>query len=122
LLIRTWVEPSLLIFDDLFLARRISDADGRVAAKHCTHRRYKQRRSIVITSNRVVLDWGKYLGDVTTATTILDRMMHRCRLLEFEGKGYRRIEASTSHSGSEQQPDSSKSWVKSCVQDQMAIQ
>lgn len=50
-------------------------------------------RSIVITSNRVVQDWGKYLGDATMATTILDRLMHRCAMLEFEGKSYRLKEA-----------------------------
>jgi hypothetical protein len=33
--------------------------------------------AIVVTSNRVVQDWGKYLGDATMATTILDRLMHR---------------------------------------------
>jgi hypothetical protein len=55
--------------------------------------RYKLRRSIVITSNRVVQDWGKYLGDATMATTILDRLMHRCAMLEFEGKSYRLKEA-----------------------------
>ena len=37
-------------------------------------------------SNRVVQDWGKYLGDATMATTILDRLMHRCTMLEFKGK------------------------------------
>ncbi|OZA84462.1 MAG: ATP-binding protein, partial [Burkholderiales bacterium 34-67-9] len=57
------------------------------------HQRYKLRRSIVITSNRVVQDWGKYLGDATMATTILDRLMHRCAMLEFEGKSYRLKEA-----------------------------
>jgi DNA replication protein DnaC len=46
----------------------------------------KLRRAIVITSNRVVQDWGKYLGDATMASTILDRLMHRCAMLEFEGK------------------------------------
>ena len=51
------------------------------------------RRSIVITSNRVVQDWGRYLGDATMATTILDRLMHRCAMLEFEGKSYRLKEA-----------------------------
>jgi hypothetical protein len=52
------------------------------------HQRYKLRRSIVITSNRVVQDWGRYLGDATMATTLLDRLMHmhRCEMLEFEGK------------------------------------
>jgi hypothetical protein len=36
----------------------------------------------------VAQDWGKYLGDVTIAITILDRLMHRCAMLEFEGKSY----------------------------------
>lgn len=59
----------------------------------CVHQRYKLRRAIVITSNRVVQDWGKYLGDATMATTILDRLMHRCTMLEFEGRSYRLKEA-----------------------------
>ena len=29
------------------------------------------------------------LGDVTMASTILDHLMHRCAMLEFEGKSYR---------------------------------
>jgi IstB-like ATP binding protein len=44
-------------------------------------------------TDRVVQDWGKYLGDVTMASTILDRLMHRCVMLEFEGKSYRLKEA-----------------------------
>ena len=43
--------------------------------------------------NRVVQDWGKYLGDATMAATILDRLMHRAAMLEFEGKSYRLKEA-----------------------------
>jgi DNA replication protein DnaC len=57
------------------------------------HQRYKLRRSIIVTSNRVVQDWGKYLGDNTMGSTILDRIMHRSSLLEFEGKSYRLKEA-----------------------------
>ncbi len=55
--------------------------------------RYKLRRAVLITSNRVVQDWGKYLGDATMASTILDRLMYRCAMLEFEGKSYRLKEA-----------------------------
>jgi DNA replication protein DnaC len=54
-----------------------------------------QRRSILITSNRVVQDWGKYLGDATMTTTMLDRLMHRCAMLECEGKSYRLKEAAS---------------------------
>jgi DNA replication protein DnaC len=86
------LEPDLLVLDDMFLARRISDASAELL-QTVVHRRYKLRRSIVVTSNRVVQDWGKYLGDNTMSTTILDRLMHRSALLEFEGKSYRLKEA-----------------------------
>jgi DNA replication protein DnaC len=91
-LLKDWVEPDLLVLDDLFLARRISEHAAELL-QAIVHQRYKLRRAIVITSNRVVQDWGKYLGDATMATTILDRLMHRCAMLEFEGKSYRLKEA-----------------------------
>ena len=56
---------------------------------------HKLRRAIVVTSNRIVEDWGKYLGDNTMSTTILDRLMHRSALLAFEGKSYRLKEAAS---------------------------
>ena len=91
-LLQTLIEPDLLILDDLFLARRIADA-GAELLQTVIHQRYKLRRSVVVTSNRVVQDWGKYLGDNTMSGTILDRLMHRSVLLEFEGKSYRLKEA-----------------------------
>jgi DNA replication protein DnaC len=33
------------------------------------------------------------VGEFDLATTILDRLMHRCAMLEFEGKSYRLKEA-----------------------------
>lgn len=93
-LLRPWIEADLLVLDDLFLARRIGESAAELL-QTLVHRRYKLRRSIVVTSNRVVQDWGKYLGDNTMATTILDRLMHRSHLLEFEGKSYRLKEAAT---------------------------
>lgn len=92
LLLGEYTEPDLLVLDDLFLARRISDA-GAELLQTIVHRRYKLHRSIIVTSNRVVQDWGKYLGDNTMGSTILDRLMHRSTLLEFEGKSYRLNEA-----------------------------
>ena len=87
-----YVEADLIVLDDLFLARRIGDAAAELL-QTVVHQRYKHRRSIVVTSNRVVQDWGKYLGDATMATTILDRLMHRAAMLEFDGKSYRLKEA-----------------------------
>ena len=54
---------------------------------------YKLHRSVVVTSNRVVQNWGAYLGDNTMSITILDRLMHHCHLLEFDGRSYRLKEA-----------------------------
>ena len=93
-LLQPWIAADLLVLDDLFLARRISENAAELL-QTIVHQRYKLRRSIVLTSNRVVQDWGKYLGDNTTATTILDRLMHRSHLLEFEGKSYRLKEAAS---------------------------
>ncbi|MDM7456617.1 MAG: ATP-binding protein [Tepidimonas sp.] len=56
--LKAWVEPDLLVLDDLFLARRIADISAE-------------------------------------ATTILDRLMHRCAMLQFEGKSYRLKEAAS---------------------------
>jgi len=91
-LLRSLLDPDLVVLDDLFLAKRIADA-GAELLQALVHQRYKLRRSIIVTSNRVVQDWGNYLGDNTMATTILDRLMHRSHLLEFEGRSYRLKEA-----------------------------
>ena len=90
--LRAYIEPDLIVLDDLFLARRISEASAELL-QTLVHQRYKRRTSIVVTSNRVVQDWGKYFGDATMGTTILDRLMHRAVMLEFEGKSYRLKEA-----------------------------
>ena len=92
--LRPWIDADLVVLDDLFLARRISDNAAEVL-QTLVHQRYKARRSIVVTSNRIVQDWGKYLGDNTTSTTILDRLMHRAFLLEFQGRSYRLKEAAS---------------------------
>ena len=56
--------------------------------------RYSAKKSTLITSNRVIEDWGKCLGDNAVASAILDRLLHRGELLKFEGKSYRLKEAS----------------------------
>lgn len=45
--------------------------------------------------NRVVQDWGKYHGDNTMATTILNRLRRRGHILELKGKSYRLKEAAS---------------------------
>ena len=93
-LIKPVIDADLLVLDDLFLARQISP-QGADELQSMVHKRYKLRRSTLITSNRVIDDWEKYLGDATLSTTILDRLMHRSVLVEFEGKSYRLKQATS---------------------------
>ncbi len=90
--LRSILEADLLVLDDLFLSKSIPEGAGELL-QSIIHQRYKLRRSVIVTSNRIIEDWAAYLGDTIMATTILDRLMHRNHELEFEGKSYRLKEA-----------------------------
>jgi hypothetical protein len=51
-------------------------------------RRY-ETRSTMMTSNRPLEDWGKLIGDVPSATAILDRFLHHAVVIAITGKSYR---------------------------------
>ena len=51
-------------------------------------RRY-ETRSTMLTSNRPLEDWGKLIGDVPSATAILDRFLHHAEIIKISGKSYR---------------------------------
>ncbi len=86
-------EADLLVIDDLFLRKKMPEqaADDLL---DIILTRYSCRRSTVITSNRPLEDWGKLLRDNAASSAILDRLLHRGHLLQFEGKSYRLKEAS----------------------------
>jgi len=92
-ILKLFGETDLLVIDDLFLRKRVPDnaADDLL---DIILTRYSKRKSTLITSNRPVEDWGKLLEDNAAASAILDRLLHRGRLLKFEGKSYRLKEAS----------------------------
>lgn len=91
-LMKPVIDADLLVLDDLFLSRRIAP-ESADELQSILHKRYKLRRSNLITSNRIIDDWDKYLGDTAQTTTILDRLMHRSVLVEFKGKSFRLKEA-----------------------------
>jgi DNA replication protein DnaC len=86
-------EADLLVIDDLFLRKKMPEqaADDLL---DIILTRYSSRRSTVITSNRQLEDWGKLLRDNAASSAILDRLLHRGHLLQFEGRSYRLKEAS----------------------------
>ena len=105
-LIKPIIDADLLVLDDLFMARRIAQ-ESTDELQSMVHKRYKLRRSTLITSNRIIADWDKYLGDAALATTILDRLMHRSVLLEFKGRSYRLKEAARRLTNAEDRAQSS---------------
>jgi DNA replication protein DnaC len=49
-----------------------------------------QRGSILITTNKAVKDWAEVLaGDDVMTTALLDRLLHRCHVLNIKGRSYR---------------------------------
>ena len=88
------IDADLLVLDDLFLRRKIA-TESADELQAILHRRYSLRRSSIITTNRLIDDWSKCLGDAALTTAILDRLMHRSIPVEFRGRSYRLKEAAS---------------------------
>lgn len=42
------------------------------------------KTSFILTSNKGPNEWGKFLGDTTLTTAILDRLLHRSEIITFD--------------------------------------
>ena len=85
-LLAKYLKPELLIIDDMGM-KQLPRRSGEVLFE-IIMRRY-ETRSTMMTSNRPLEDWGKLIGDVPSATAILDRFLHHADVLTFSGKSYR---------------------------------
>jgi DNA replication protein DnaC len=81
-----YLKPDLLIVDDMGM-KQLPRRSGEVLFE-IIMRRY-ETKSTMMTSNRPLEDWGKLIGDVPSATAILDRFLHHAEMLTFSGKSYR---------------------------------
>ncbi|MBT5543602.1 MAG: ATP-binding protein [Desulfobacula sp.] len=90
--LKLFSEADLLIIDDLFLRKKMP-SDAADYLLDIIINRYSKRKSVVITSNRPIEDWGILLKDNAASSAILDRLLHHGHLLKFEGKSYRLKEA-----------------------------
>jgi DNA replication protein DnaC len=81
-----YLKPDLLIIDD-FGMKQLPKRSGEFLIE-IVMRRY-ETRSTIMTTNRPVEDWGKLLGDVPTATAILDRFLHHAEIIHIPGESYR---------------------------------
>ncbi|HQI76564.1 MAG TPA: IS21-like element helper ATPase IstB [Candidatus Latescibacteria bacterium] len=85
-LMRRYLKPDLLLIDDMGM-KQLPPRSGEYLFE-IIHRRY-ELRSTVMTSNRPIEDWGKLIGDVPTATAILDRFLHHAEIVTITGRSYR---------------------------------
>lgn len=81
-----YLKPELLIIDDMGM-KHLPRRSGEVLFE-IIMRRY-ETRSTMMTSNRPLEDWGKLVGDVPSATAILDRFLHHAEIIQITGKSYR---------------------------------
>jgi DNA replication protein DnaC len=81
-----YLKPDLLIVDDMGM-KQLPKRSGEYLFE-IIMRRY-ETRSTMMTSNRPLEDWGKLIGDVPSATAILDRFLHHSEVITITGKSYR---------------------------------
>jgi DNA replication protein DnaC len=84
--VRKYLKPDLIIIDDMGL---------KSLPKHSAEyllevimRRY-ENHSTIMTSNRPIEEWGRLLGDVPSASAILDRFLHHAQTIAITGRSYR---------------------------------
>ena len=81
-----YLKPDLVIIDDMGM-KSLPRKGGEVLFE-IIMRRY-ENRSTMMTSNRPLQDWGKLIGDVPSATAILDRFLHHAEIIAITGRSYR---------------------------------
>jgi DNA replication protein DnaC len=81
-----YLKPELVIVDDMGL-KNLPKRSGEFLFEVVMRRH--ETRSTVMTSNRPLEDWGKLIGDVPSATAILDRFLHHAEIVTMNGRSYR---------------------------------
>ena len=109
-----YLKPDLLIIDDMGM-KQLPKRSGEYLFE-IIMRRY-ETRSTMMTSNRPLEDWGKLLGDVPTATAILDRFLHHAEIVQMNGRSYRLRDRSEGGSEVSESPKPAKAPIGSPKKD-----
>ena len=96
-----YLKPDLLIIDDMGI-KQLPKRSGEYLFE-IIMRRY-ENRSTMMTSNRPLEDWGKLIGDVPSATAILDRFLHHAEIITITGRSYRLKDRATQESAGKTRP------------------
>lgn len=86
-----YCQPQLLCVDEvgyLSYDNRYADLLFEVVT-----RRYQIPRSIILTTNKPFAEWPSVFPNAACVVTLVDRLMHRCELIDVEADSYRLKEA-----------------------------
>lgn len=92
-----YLKPDLVIIDDMGM-KQLPKRSGEYLFEIVMRRH--EVRSTMMTSNRPLEDWGKLIGDVPSATAILDRFLQHAEIITITGKSYRLRNKQASKKGS----------------------
>lgn len=79
-------KPKLLILDELGFIP-FTPLQGQLLFELISAR--YERKSIIVTSNKMPGEWGVVFGDAAAATASLDRLLHHCTPMLISGESYR---------------------------------
>jgi DNA replication protein DnaC len=88
--LRRYTQPRLLVVDELgYLAYGNRHAD---LLFEVVSRRYGEK-PVLVTTNKAFSEWGEVFSSATCVVTLVDRLVHRCDVIELKGESYRLKEA-----------------------------
>jgi DNA replication protein DnaC len=97
-----YLKPDLLIIDDMGM-KQLPKRSGEYFFEVIMRRH--ETRSTMMTSNRPLADWGKLIGDVPSATAILDRFLHHAEIITIKGRSYRLKDRATGKEKTEEKKE-----------------
>ena len=84
--LRTLVFPSLMVVDEIGYLP--ITRTGAMLFFQLMARRY-EHASTILTSNKGFEEWGEVFGDEVMAAALVDRLVHRCHIVNIRGNSYR---------------------------------
>lgn len=85
---KRYLKTALLIIDEMGF-QPMSREEASLFFRMVSYR-YERGGSQVITTNKSVKDWAEILaGDEAMTAALLDRLLHRCHVLNIRGRSYR---------------------------------
>lgn len=92
---RLYANPELLVIDEVGYL----NYDNRYADLlfSVVNRRYRESRSIVLTTNMPFAQWPDHFANAACVVTLVDRLTHRAEILQLAGRSYRHKEAEELH-------------------------